>query len=120
MSALQTALVWLGYDLGSYGKAKNGVDGKFGSKTLAAVKTLQEKAGLNATGIFDSSAYKALLDAQTPGDDKKPDDGADTPDDGGKPAYVLIIEGAEETLKSVQLAYGGTLAAVDSVIISKD
>lgn len=120
VSALQTALVWLGYDLGSYGKAKNGVDGKFGSKTQAAVKALQEKAGLNATGVFDSSAYKALLDVQTPGDDKKPDDSADTPDDGGKPAYVLIIEGAEETLKSVQLAYGGTLAAVDSVIISKD
>lgn len=120
VAALQTALLALGYDLGTFGTAKNGVDGDFGSKTLAAVKALQEMAGLTATGIFDSSAYKALLDAQNPADDKQPDDDADTPDDGGKPAYVLILEGDEETLKLVQLAYGGTLAAVDSVVVAKD
>lgn len=119
VSELQTALVSLGYDLGTYGSAKNGIDGEFGSKTTAAVKALQEKAGLSVTGIFDASAYKALLEAQTPTeDDEEPTDSTeDTPDDGSKPAYVLIIEGSEDVLKLVQLAYGGTLAAVDSVLV---
>lgn len=118
VAALQTALITLGYDLGTFGTAKNGVDGDFGSKTLAAVKAFQEKHGLSATGIFDSAAYKTLLDVQSAGADKAPDSDSDTPDDGGKPAYVLILEGDEEALKLVQLAYGGTLAAVDSVVVS--
>lgn len=113
VAELQTALVALGYDLGTYGAGKNGVDGDFGKKTLAAVKDLQEKAGLSATGVFDTATYKALLDAQNP--EPAPDD--DTPDGGSAPAYVLIIEGDESTLRKAQVEYGGTLASVDCVTV---
>lgn len=119
VAELQTALVALGYDLGTYGAAKDGVDGDFGKKTVAAVKALQEKAGLPATGIFDTATYKALLDAQNPVPDADNEESTDTPDGGSKPAYVLIVEGKEETLKLIQLEYGGTLAAVDSVVVSQ-
>ncbi len=119
VAELQTALVALGYDLGTYGSAKNGVDGDFGKKTTAAVKSLQEKAGLSETGVFDTATYKALLAAQNPAPDVDVEEPTDTPDGGSKPAYVLIIEGKEDALKIVQLAYGGTLAAVDSVVVSQ-
>lgn len=119
VAELQAALVALGYDLGTYGSAKNGVDGDFGKKTAAAVKALQEKAGLSETGIFDTATYKALLAAQNPAPDMDDDETTDTPDGGSKPAYVLIIEGKEETLKFIQTAHGGMLAAVDSVIVSQ-
>ena len=115
VTELQTALVALGYDLGTYGTKKDGVDGDFGKKTQAAVSELQAKAGLEQTGIFDATAYKALLEAQAPTADD--DQNTDTPDGGGKPAYVLILEGDEQKLRLVQSAYGGTLAAVDSVTV---
>lgn len=115
VSELQAHLVALGYNIGASGPAKNGVDGDFGSKTQAAVKALQKSAGLDQTGVFDANTHKALLDALTPspGDDQNDD----TPEGGGAPAYVLILEGDEKTLRLVQSAYGGTLAAVDSVTV---
>ncbi|MDL2206269.1 peptidoglycan-binding protein [Eubacteriales bacterium OttesenSCG-928-N13] len=50
---LQTLLVQLGYDLGSYGANKNGVDNDYGSKTVKAVKLEQRCAGLAQTGTAD-------------------------------------------------------------------
>lgn len=112
---LQTALKELGYDLGTYGEKQDGADGKYGSKTRSAVEALQRTAGLKETGVFDASAYKALLNELSKDDAPATDD--DTPDGGGAPAYVLIIEGDEKMLRLVQGAYGGTLAAVDSVTV---
>ena len=47
---LQNALVTLGYDLGTTGRAGNGVDGDFGGRTLAAVQAFQREAGFSDTG----------------------------------------------------------------------
>ena len=115
VTELQGHLVALGYDLGNYGAEKNGVDGDFGTKTQAAVKELQKKAGIEQSGVFDANTYKALLDALNP--PQADDQITDTPDGGSTPAYVLIIEGDEKVLRLVQSAYGGTLAAIDSVTV---
>lgn len=61
VSELQTILVKRGYNLGAYGPNKDGVDGSFGSKTLAAVKDFQKANGLTADGIVASKTLAALL-----------------------------------------------------------
>ena len=103
---MQEALLKLDYPLPKYG-----ADGDYGTETQTAVSAFQADNGLEATGIFDTAAYKALIDVQNVGREEP-----DTPDGGGAPAYVLIIEGDKHRLELVQSAYGGTLAAVDSVI----
>lgn len=52
----QEILVDLGYELGP-----SGVDGKFGAKTEAAVKTFQQRHGLAADGIVGPKTWKQLL-----------------------------------------------------------
>jgi hypothetical protein len=49
----QAALLLLGFDLGSYGVAKNGVDGLPGYKTRAAIEGLEEMLGLEVNGMWD-------------------------------------------------------------------
>ena len=67
---LQENLVKLGYDLGTYGSAKNGVDGEFGSKTETAVKKFQKANDLEQTGTMNEATRTAMdaaiakLDAQ--------------------------------------------------------
>lgn len=110
---LQEALMKLGFSLPKYG-----ADGDYGKETEGAVKSFQRDNGLDATGIFDTSAFKALEKALQPPENKPtepPIESTDTPDGGSEPAYVLIIESDRKKLELVQLAYGGTLAAVDSV-----
>lgn len=57
---MQTRLISLGYDCGSYG-----ADGDFGSQTEKAVKTFQEDHGLTADGICGPKTWSAL-DAAPP------------------------------------------------------
>jgi hypothetical protein len=49
----QQFLVDLGFDLGPYGPKKDGVDGKPGISTRAAIESLQEISQLPVTGIWD-------------------------------------------------------------------
>lgn len=138
VTELQTALVKLGYNLGTYGKNKDGVDGDFGSKTEAAVKKVQEAAGLEASGVFDKAAYAALMLLLTPPiitPEPEPEPVVEEPvvdenpaepeepvhgetDETGHdeaPTHVLIIQGDEETLRKLMLAYGGTMAKIEDV-----
>ena len=112
---LQEALLALGYSLPKYG-----ADGDFGTETQKAVKAFQSASGIDDTGIFDETSFKLLTEVRSLGESEiaDPDDGDDdTPEGGSRPAYVLILEGDEQKLRLVQSAYGGTLAAVDSVTV---
>ncbi len=55
---MQTGLIRLGYDLGSWG-----ADGDFGDCTEMAVKQFQKDHGLEATGKFDAKALSTYEDA---------------------------------------------------------
>jgi Putative peptidoglycan binding domain len=56
---IQTMLVQMGYDLGDYGPAKDGVDGTYGTKTSTAIKKFKvdqnlanEKSGATDRGVI--------------------------------------------------------------------
>ena len=52
-----------GYDLGTYGKNKDGIDGIYGSdgsKTREAVKKMQKKIGVPVNGKYDDTTRRAL------------------------------------------------------------
>ncbi|MBE5791635.1 MAG: peptidoglycan-binding protein, partial [Clostridiales bacterium] len=63
---LQEHLKSLGYDLGSFGENKDGIDGEYGEKTQAAVMMLQNTLGLAASGVYDAPTHKALIDLKDP------------------------------------------------------
>lgn len=56
VKALQRMLYALGYDLG-----ENPIDGKFGSKTDAAVRAYQKKNGLTVDGVVGQNTWNKLL-----------------------------------------------------------
>ncbi len=60
---LQEYLVKLGYDLGSYGSKKDGVDGDMGSKTVNAVKGFQAAHDLEVDGKYGKKTHAAMLEA---------------------------------------------------------
>lgn len=60
VSAVQSQLHGLGYNLGKFGKAGDGVDGRFGNFTERAVKSFQKDAGLKVDGIAGAHTLKAL------------------------------------------------------------
>lgn len=109
VTELQTALVYLNYDLGDYGEAQNGVDGSFGSLTEIAVRDLQSKYSLKVDGEFGPQSYKALMDMLAQED--VPDE--DTPDGGSEPVYILVLTGSKEELESIQADHGGELLSLE-------
>jgi peptidoglycan hydrolase-like protein with peptidoglycan-binding domain len=50
MRLIQRKLKELGYNLGNFGPNKDGVDGRYGRLTLAAIKDFQRKNGIKSTG----------------------------------------------------------------------
>ena len=50
MRLIQRKLKDLGYNLGNFGPNKDGVDGRYGRLTLAAIKDFQRKNGIKGTG----------------------------------------------------------------------
>ena len=60
VTAVQSALVKKGYDLGSSGPNNDGVDGVFGSKTKAAIKKVQGVIGEDQNGQIDTGIIMAL------------------------------------------------------------
>jgi GH25 family lysozyme M1 (1,4-beta-N-acetylmuramidase) len=57
----QGLLIARGYDLGTSGLRKDGVDGVFGDGTDTATRHLQASAHLPATGVVDKATYTAAL-----------------------------------------------------------
>ena len=56
----QQRLINLGYNLGTSGPQRNGVDGYVGPKTKKAIKDFQTKNNLKPTGILDQTTQNAL------------------------------------------------------------
>lgn len=60
----QAILVQLGHDLGSSGPNNDGVDNVFGKKTREAIRSFQERHGLEQTGFPDPATRDALFAAR--------------------------------------------------------
>lgn len=82
VALLQENLISLGYNLGTYGTNKNGVDGEFGSKTQTALKQFQKACGLAQTGTYNADTRAAMSKALTTlsaGEDKDDSSQAEMP-----------------------------------------
>lgn len=60
VAAVQSELVKRGYDLGTSGPDRNGVDGVLGPKTAAAIKKIQGTLGEDQNGRIDEVVIMAL------------------------------------------------------------
>lgn len=60
---LQTNLKKLGYNLGTYGDNKDGIDGDYGTKTVNAVRAFQKKVNIKVDGICGPKTWEALAKA---------------------------------------------------------
>ncbi len=58
---IQQNLKDLGYDLGTSGPNKDGVDGGFGNFTKKALEKFQEDHGLNKTGKYDAATNEMMI-----------------------------------------------------------
>jgi hypothetical protein len=56
----QELLVGLGYNLGSYGPLRNGVDGKWGRRSQAALNLFRISNYINRTGIVTNEDLKEM------------------------------------------------------------
>ena len=63
VKTLQTQLKKLGYDLGTYGDNKDGIDGDYGTKTVNAVRAFQKKVNIKVDGICGPKTWEALSKA---------------------------------------------------------
>lgn len=63
VTILQTNLKKLGYNLGTYGENKDGIDGDYGTKTVNAVRAFQKKVNIKVDGICGPKTWEALAKA---------------------------------------------------------
>ena len=63
VTILQQGLKKLGYDLGTYGDNKDGIDGDYGSKTVNVVRKFQTKVNIKVDGICGPKTWEALAKA---------------------------------------------------------
>lgn len=63
VTILQQGLKTLGYNLGTYGDNKDGIDGDYGSKTVNAVRAFQKKVNIKVDGICGPKTWEALAKA---------------------------------------------------------
>ena len=79
VTRLQSILVEMGYDLGTYGTNNDGVDGDYGEKTEKAVKRFQTFVQIEVDGKYGSITHKALMGVLD--DIAKGENGSDGEDD---------------------------------------
>jgi hypothetical protein len=61
IKSAQQSLVNLGYNIGTSGPQKDGVDGYYGNKTKNAVIRFQKSKGIEPTGVLDQITQNALF-----------------------------------------------------------
>jgi len=61
VALIQSYLKSQGYDLGTFGPAGDGVDGRFGRQTRVAVEQLQSQLGVDDDGIIGPETASAIL-----------------------------------------------------------
>lgn len=119
VAELQAALVALGFDCGKYGTNKDGVDGKFGNTTEAAVRTFQKKAGLSVDGIYGPKSHAALLAMQDAGKVPENPEGG-SPGEGGSstsPTFTVTIQGVDAATATYLLeTYAGATATEEGAV----
>ena len=65
VAEVQKTLKALGYDLGDFGEQADGVDGRLGDVTTAAIKAFQAANDLQQTGIIDDATLAKLQEANS-------------------------------------------------------
>jgi peptidoglycan hydrolase-like protein with peptidoglycan-binding domain len=68
---VQRVLLAAGYDLGTYGPNKDGVDGDFGSKTKEALKDWKSKNGMANDMVLDKDVYSKITSKPAPTDEEE-------------------------------------------------
>lgn len=115
---VQAQLASLGYDLGPWGPAGDGVDGFYGSDTAAAVVAFQTAAGIGVDGIVGSQT-RGALDAATgaPVPAPAPPQPAPGPSGPGWPGRYLrqppVMSGDDVAVWQARMAERGWAIAVD-------
>ena len=117
VAQLQAALVALGYDCGSYGDNRDGIDGNFGYTTQAAVKAMQTDAGIEVDGIYGPVSHAALMAMQAAGSKPEQPESGSPDDDGSADAdeapgtYTVTITGVDAATATYLLeTYAGATA----------
>lgn len=104
---LQKLLKAKGYDLGNSGPNKDGVDGKFGSETLSAVRAYQSDHNLKPDGIVGKDTWAALeMDGPNEGD-KEGEEAPGEPEEGEQNTPDNIPLTIEERLRRLEQAVFG-------------
>lgn len=65
IKAWQSDLKVLGYDLGTYGTNKDGIDGSFGAKTITATKAFQKSVGLPESDTVDNWTMQKMVEVRS-------------------------------------------------------
>ncbi len=112
VASLQQKLIALGYNIGAYGPQKDGVDGKIGPKTMAALNDYVAKQ--QAAGVTAEQVLAGLVPSVPPANDNvspavvAP---AETPSNAAAPiGYTLDIEALGRLLRSNGTITGHMLA----------
>lgn len=92
VTTLQTSLVALGYNIGTFGANGDGIDGDFGAKTLEAVIAFQADRGLTVDGIVGTETWDALIRA-----DKEQPDETEVTDEKRFRVIIENLDAAEAT-----------------------
>lgn len=103
---LQKLLKAEGYDLGNSGPNKDGVDGKFGSETLSAVRAYQSDHNLTPDGIVGKDTWAALgMDGPNEGDkegEEAPSEPEEAPNTWATLPLAEKVENLNDRLKALE------------------
>lgn len=120
VAKLQSALVRLGYNLGTFGTCKDGVDGSFGAKTEEAVRSFQKASGLAKDGKYGAKTHAALMAALVVAEREKPQTGnpdspkSDAPTESVKRRVQVVADSGEVNIRTGNGTNYGRITSANS------